>query len=166
MGPFLETGGEDGPIEEVKLGLCSTAGGGSKPGSVVLSRLLDRTLGDVRVVVVELIERRSCQGVDVGESGLGPYKTVCLGDLRAKQSMMLLHSDGKPAHPASNNNEEGLVLGGGDYTGDRIILCRPATQASGGLWVHTSCTYDRYGADCGARTAVKYVQCIISHSLL
>lgn len=74
LGPFLETGGEDGAIEEVKLGLCSTAGGGSKPGSVVLSRLLDRTLGDVRVVVVELIERRSCQGVDVGESGLGPYK--------------------------------------------------------------------------------------------
>lgn len=35
---------------------------------------------------------------------------------------------------------KGWSLGGGDYTGDRIILCRPATQASGGLWVHTSCT--------------------------
>ncbi len=43
-------------MEAVKLGLCSTAGGGSKPGSVVLSRLLDTTLGDVLVVVVELIE--------------------------------------------------------------------------------------------------------------
>ena len=147
----------------MKLGLCSTAGGGSKPGSVVLSRLLDRTLGDVCVVVVELIERRSCQDVDVGESGLGPYKTVWLGDLRAKQSMMLLHSDGKPAHPASNNNEEGLVLGGRLYWRPYHLMqtCDTSEWWSVGAYL----MYDRYGADCGARTAVKYVQCI-SHSLL
>ncbi len=142
----------------MKLGLCSTAGGGSKPGSVVLSRLLDRTLGDVRVVVVELIERRSCQGVDAGKVACVPYKTVCLGDLRAKQSMMLVHSDGKPAHPASNN-EEGLVLGGeiilatvssyAELRHKRVVVC-------GCIYL----MYDRYGAGCGARTAVKYVQCI------
>lgn len=43
-------------IDDVKLGLCSTTGGGSKPGSVVLSRLLDLSWGEVLVVVVELIE--------------------------------------------------------------------------------------------------------------